>query len=301
MRYTFLLLAGLALVGWPGLHSIHAECQSAHTHIGINPTWRPADWSTPAIGAVDPDPTDNNQLWFFSVPPVHKCATPGWPNWAQSDGSPFLLLSRVIEDGQPMVKPGDPNKTLYTCRFQYTKAGGYFAEDGLEHIDGWHSAHGPQGAWNLESMDAQTIPAWDLSIERVGISANLAENDFFCLLPNDSAVLTQNGTTVSLEKRWLSDFNAWGLHDHMGFYFWLDAADNEVSVTFAAHDAGGLYRRSADATFRFARTVIVPIQGDLNKDGVVDQKDLDILNANWGQSGVVSGKDVGEHDHDHEE
>ena len=40
----------------------------AHTHIGVNPTWRP-DWNAPGdpAGATDSDPTDDNQLWFFSI------------------------------------------------------------------------------------------------------------------------------------------------------------------------------------------------------------------------------------------
>ena len=277
---------------------VRAECAAAHTHIGVNPTWRPADWSAPGVGSVDPDPTDDDQLWFFSLPPVHACATPGWPAWAQSDGSPFLLLSQVIEDGQPMVKPGEPDKTLYTCRFQYTKAGGYFARDGLEHIDGWHSGHGPQGAWNLESVDEATVPAWDIYVERAGVSENLAEDDFFCLLPDDRAVLTEDGATVSLEKRWLSDFSAWGMHEHMGFYFWLDAADDEVAVAFAAHDASGRYRRSADTTFRFARQVCVPVAGDVNHDGVVDVEDLRTVLDNFGLSGIVAGQETSYHDED---
>jgi hypothetical protein len=266
-----------------------AECTSAHTHIGVNPTWRPASWNSPGVGSVDPDPTDDNQLWFFSLPPVHACATPGWPDWAQSDGSAFLLLSPVLEDGERLAKPNDPNKILYTCNFQYSKAGGYFAKDGLDHINGWHSAHGPQGAWNLESTDPNTEPTWNLYLERIGVSANLDEDDFFFLLPDDTAVMMTDGDTYDLEKTWLSDKNAWGLHEHMGFYFWLDDTDEEVSITLVVHDASGYYIRSADTTLVFARQVIIPITGDVNHDGVVDSNDIDIVTENLGRSGVVSG------------
>lgn len=270
--------------------SLWAECTSAHTHIGINPTWRPASWDTPAVGSVDPDPTDDSQLWFFSLPPVHACATPGWPDWTQTDGSPFLLLSPVVEEEEYVTKTDDPNKILYTCNFQYSADGGYFAEDGLDHINGWHSGHGPQGAWNLESVDANTEPTWDLYLERVGVSDNLDEDDFFFLLSDDSAVMEANGDTYDLEKSWLSDNDAWGLHVHMGYYFWLDDSDDEVSVTVAVHDASGQYTRSADTTIAFAKEVIIPTTGDVNGDGVVDVNDVDIVEANLGASGIVSGE-----------
>jgi hypothetical protein len=249
---------------------------------------------------VDTDPTDNNKLWFFSLPPVHPCGTPGWPNWSQTDGSPFLLLSPVLEGDLPIVNPADPNKTLYTCSFQYSKAAGDFAEDGKVHLDGWHSAHGPQGAWNLQSVDADTVPTWDLYLERVRVSDNLDQDDFFFLLPDDSVAMAANGDTYDLEKAWLSDKNAWGLHLHMAYYFWLDDADDAVSVTVAVHDASGQYVRSADTTLVFAKQVIVPVMGDVNKDGIVDINDMEILVEHWGRSGVYRGDENNPHDHDHD-
>ncbi len=294
-----LFVCQILMLLWPT--ASRAECSSAHTHIGINPTWRPADWSQPGVGADDPDPTDNDQLWFFSLPPVHACATPGWPNWAQSNGNTFLVLSPLLEGDAYITKPDDSGKVLYTCNFTYTKAGGYGDPNGLQHINGWHSAHGPQGAWNLESVDANTVPLWDIYIQREAVSSNLEEDDFFVLLPNDTPVLQRNGDVYALEKQWLADQNAWGLHEHMGFYFWLDAGDDEVSVVLSAHDAGGLYRRSASTRIAFAKTVIQPVAGDINGDGVVDYDDLVILVDHWGQSGLYHGDqhDPDDHDHDH--
>jgi hypothetical protein len=265
-----------------------AECPVAHTHIGKNPTWRPADWNHPGDGTVDLDPTDNNKLWFFSLPPVHACATPGWPNWEHSNGNTFLVLAPVMEEDARITKPDDPNKELYTCSFTYSKADGYGDPNGLQHIDGWHSAHGPQGAWNLESLDANIVPAWDIYLKRERISPNIAEDDFFMLLPDDTPVLEKDGDIYFLEKRWLTDENAWGIHDHMGFHFWLDEEDDEVYVVFSAHDAGGMYQRSSDFVIRFAKTVTQPVQGDLNGDGVVDIYDLEILIEHWGKSGIYS-------------
>jgi hypothetical protein len=279
----------------------YGECTVAHTHIGINPTWRPGDWSTPGEGFVDPDPTDNSRLWFFSLPPIHDSATPGWPAWEQANGNTFLVLTPVCEEGERITKSDDPNKTLYTCNFLYSKAGGYGDPNGLEHVNGWHSAFGPQGAWNLESTDANTIPAWDIYLQREGVSSNLDEDDFLMLLPDDTPVLEHNGDTYFLEKEWLDDENAWGIHTHAGFYFWLNDADDEVYVVLSAHDAGGLYQRSANFTVRFAKTVIQPVTGDLNNDGVVDVEDLQILVDHWGQSGIYSGEQVEAHDHNHED
>lgn len=276
------------------------DCPLAHTHIGVNPTWRPADWSSPGVGALDPDPTDDLQLWLFSIPPVHPCATPGWPNWSQVDGSPFLLLSPVLEEEQPIVKPDDPNKTLYTCNFTYTREGGYGDEKGLHFLEGWHSAHGPQRAWNLESVDANTVPAWDIAIQRVRVSANLEGDDFFCLRSDDTDTLVADGESALLTKHWLNDKQAWGLHENMGFYFWLDESDEEVSVTLYVYDQGGLYLRSADTVFRFAKHVCVPIAGDTNGDCVVDIHDLEIVVENFGKTGIVHGEDAGHGDHDHD-
>lgn len=293
-----LLLGGLLLAARPPV--ARAECAVAHTHIGINPTWRPADWSRPAEGSVDPDPTDDDKLWFFSLPPGHACATPGWPNWTQTDGTPFLVLSPVLDEDQRITKPEEPAKVLYTCAFHYTKANGYGDPNGLEHVDGWHSAHGPQKAWNLESVDEATVPAWDIYIRREYLSPNLAEDDFFTLLPDDTPALERNGEIYTLNRRWITDVNAWGFHDHMGFYFWLDEEDEEVYIVVSAHDAGGLYQRSADFVLRFARTVVQPIAGDLNSDGVVDIHDLEILVENWGRSGLYHGDDAEHHDHEHD-
>ena len=272
-----------------------ADHAYAHTHIGINPTWRPADWSSPGVGAVDLDPTDNSQLWFFSVPPVHPVATPGWPNWEQTDGSPFLVLTPVLEEGQYITKPGDSSKFLYTSNFLYSKAGGYGDPNGYQHLDGWHSAHGPQGAWNLESIDENTAPTWEIYVQRERISDNLDADDFFTLLPDDTSALENDGDVYFLEKEWLADQNAWGLHAHMGFYFWLDENDKDVYAVFSAHDASGRYERSADCVIHFAKTVIQPTPGDMNGDGIVDILDIDtILDTiidHWGLSGIFSGLD----------
>jgi hypothetical protein len=86
----------------------------------------------------------------------------------------------------------------------------------------------------------------------------------------------------------------------MGFYFWLDEDDDEVSVVVSAHDAGGTYQRSADFVLRFAKTVIQPIPGDLDGDGVVGIHDFEIFVAHWGLSGVYCGADHEALDHDHE-
>jgi len=272
----------------------------AHTHIGINPTWRPVDWNEPAQGALDPDPTDNNKLWLFSMPPVHEAATPGWPAWEQANGNTFLILTPVLEEGQCIAKPGDPDKTLYTCNFLYSRDEGYGDAHGAEHLEGWSSAFGPQAAWNLESTDANTVPAWNIYLRRERISSNLDEADFLLLLPDDTAALESDGDAYFLEKEWLDDENAWGIHTHAGFYFWLDEGDDEVAVVLSAHDAGGLYERSADFTIRFAKTIIEPIAGDVNGDGIVDLEDLKIVVENWGKSGLYSGEDQGLHDpHEH--
>ncbi len=288
-----LLLILSALVGIS-----QADCPVAHTHIGRNPTWRPADWNNPGSDSIDTDPTDDNKLWFFALPSVHPSATPGWPDWTQTNGGPFLLLAPVLEGGQPVTKPGDPNKELFTCSFMYSKTGGYEDPSGMFHLDGWHSAHGPQGAWNLESTDASTVPAWDIYLKRERVSSNLDANDCFGLLPDDTPVLQSNGDTYSLEKHWLEDKGAWGIHAHMGFYFWLDESDEEVSVVVSAHDSGGVYERSTDWTIRFARRVCSPVHGDLNGDCVVDFADMAIMASHWANSGLHSGSQE-EHDHDH--
>jgi hypothetical protein len=297
MILTAIIPSGLAAQESTHTHG-HGDAV-AHTHIGINPTWRPSDWSRPDEGAIDLDPTDNNKLWLFSMPPLHPAATPGWPHWQQANGSTFLVLTPVLEEGHPIAKPSDPNKVLFTCDFLYDKEDGYGDPHGAEHLDGWSSAFGPQGAWNLQSTDAKTVPAWDIYVRRERISANLEEDDFFALQPDDTPAMQKNGDLYPLEKRYLVEEGAWGIHDHMGFYFWLDDADEEVSIVLSAHDAGGMYQRSADFTMRFAKTVIQPIPGDLNGDGTVDIHDLEILVEHWGRSGIYHG---GEHEpHDHHE
>ena len=142
-----------------------------------------------------------------------------------------------------------------------------------------------------------------LPVVREEYGLELEEDDFFMLLPDDTPALEADGAVYSLEKRWLAEKNAWGLHEHMGFYFWLDEGDEEVSVVLSAHDAGGVYQRSADFTIHFAKTVIQPVPGDVNGDGVVGIHDLEILVEHWGRSGVYHGDRNGphgyEHDHDH--
>ncbi len=299
------IVAGVLGTMGPAVSLAHNHSDAiAHVHIGVNPTWRPADWNEPSQGAVDSDPTDDNKLWLFSMPPMHQAATPGWPNWEHTNGNTFLVLSPIQEDGTHIAKPGDPNKELYTCDFLYSKDKGYGDPEGAEHLNGWSSAFGPQGAWNLAAGDANNTPAWSLQVRREGVSGNLDANDFFMLLSDDTPVLQTDGETYTPAKRWLSDENAWGIHTHLYFYFWLDASDNEVSVVLSAHDTGGLYQRSANATIRFARTVIQPVTGDLNNDGVVDIGDLEILTRQYGKSGIYhGGQSVGhtEDEHDHEE
>jgi len=270
----------------------------AHLHVGINPTWRPADWSRPDEGSVDSDPTDDSKLWLFSMPPTHMAATPGWPNWEHGNGNTFLVLSPVLEEGEHIVKPGDPNKELYTCNFLYSREKGYGDPEGAEHLDGWSSAFGPQGAWNLAAGDADHAPAWNIQLRRERISGNLDADDFLMLLPDDTPILQSDGASYALPKTWLADENAWGIHAHTGFYFWLDEADNEVYVVLSAHDAGGLYQRSADVTIRFAKTVVQPIPGDLNNDGIVDIEDFRIIFENWARSGIYRGQDHEGHKHE---
>ncbi|NLX22475.1 MAG: PEP-CTERM sorting domain-containing protein [Phycisphaerae bacterium] len=233
-----------------------ADCPIAHTHIGVNPTLRP-DWSEPANRALDTDPdlTDNNKLWFFSLPPAHAAGTPGWPAWSNADGSAFLLASpETGPGGSAIIHPTDPTRQLYTCRFMWSKANGYDDSLGVQHVDGWHSAHGPGGMWSLESVDEQTVPGWDLYLKREGTS--LAEHDFFMELPAGASVLTANGSSHQLPKAWLPDSNAWGLHEHMTFYFWLSADGSDIgdefSATFSVYDASGMYTASDPFTFHFA-------------------------------------------------
>ncbi len=295
---VYLIVAAAFLCTSGAAYSDHPV---AHTHIGINPTWRPLDWSKPADGFVDIDPTDDNKLWFFSVPPSHACATPGWPNWEQENGNAFLVLTLVTEAGEHITKPGDLNKVLYTCCFTYSQEGGYGDTGGIRHLDGWHSAFGPQGAWNLESIDVDTVPAWDIYIKRERVSSNLNEDDFFTLLADDTPALQSDGEIFMLGKEWQSDNDAWGIHEHMGFYFWLEDNDDEVYIVLSAHDAGRMYQRSSDYVMRFAKTVCRPVPGDLNGDGLVDINDLEILIKHWGVSGFYSGEDSEPHDHEHED
>lgn len=80
------------------------DCPLAHTHIGKNPTWRP-DWNDPGNPdlATDPDPTDDNKLWFFSIPPIDPLApTPGWPNWG--DPVPTENVIRCMSTGRSVAQ-----------------------------------------------------------------------------------------------------------------------------------------------------------------------------------------------------
>jgi len=230
-----------------------ADCPLAHTHIGINPTLRP-DWSDPGTSAGDLDcwSGDDNQLWMFSTPPVHAVApTPGWPQWGEDPvqpGAPFLkLVPELDEFGDPIPKPTDPAKFLYTCRFKWSADLGYGDPDGVQHLDGWHSAHGPRGMWGLESVDEETEPSWDVGIRRV--STSLADQtDFLMIKQDDTGVLTADGDTYKFtaangEKLWLEDKNAWGIHSHMGFFFYLpDTMLGEtVWCDFTAFDDSGMY------------------------------------------------------------
>lgn len=249
LRYVLFVILALMVT-----NSVFADCPLAHTHIGVNPTWRP-DWTDPGnpAAATDSDPTDDNKLWFFSVPPVHPLApTPDWPQWGTEPGDstkPFLKLTPKLIGGNKVYKPGDQSKSWYNCEFLYHKTEGYGSENGMQHLDGWHSAHGPQGKWNLESADEQTTPGWDIWIERVGTS--LADSTDFAM--QEGSYLTSDGDTYQLPKDWLPDKNAWGFHEHMSFDFWLseDMLGDTVSVTFSAYDAGGMYDPSDDFTIDF--------------------------------------------------
>ena len=244
-----------------------ADCPLAHTHIGVNPTWRP-DWNDPGnpAGATDTDETDDNQLWFFSIPPTHATApTPAWPNWGDPADTPFLqLVEETDAGGDPITKPGDASKTLYVCRFMYGPDG-YGDPDGVQHLDGWHSAEGPQGVWDLAIGDELNEPVWDIGIRREGTSMS-DPTDFFMLLPDDSIVLGADSDAYKFsdygEKIWEADEGRWGIHSHMGFHFWLDdpQVDDVFTATFTAFDDGGLYTPSDPFTFRFA----VPEPGTLS-------------------------------------
>jgi hypothetical protein len=260
LKIIVLLAAPLSLLT---PHILLADCPFAHTHIGINPTARP-DWSDPGNRSLDTDsdPTDDDKLWFFSLPPVHPAGTPGWPEWSDADGSPFLLLKPDLDPfGNPQLKPGDPSKMRYTCEFKYSAVHGYDDPNGFVHLDGWHSAHGPGGMWSLSSIDQATVPQWDLKLVRMGSS--IAEDDFFM---EDGGIryLSTDGSEYDLGKQWLEDKNAWGLHDHMSFNFYLAAdGSDEGSVatsTFSVYDAGGLYQSSDNFEFRFA---VVPEPANL--------------------------------------
>ena len=254
---VILLLATVMLTARIG--RVWADCPLAHTHLGKNPTWRP-DWSDPENSelATDPDDTDDSQLWFFSLPPVHPVApTPAWPDWGDPNDAPFLwLVPETDEFGEPVGPNGDGNY-LYVCRFGYHQYGGHSSPPtpgSLKHLDGWHSAHGPQGAWNLESVDQDTVPDWNIFLRRE--DASVTGDDFFMLLPDDTAVLTAKGSTYDLRRQWLTDHNAWGFHEHMSFYFWLPEYDPQGSpvqpwVEFTAHDAGQVYDSSDVFRLRF--------------------------------------------------
>ena len=251
---TRTLLVFMAILA-VGLSTASASAQHAfaHTHIGINPTWRP-DWSDPGNPdlATDPDSSDDNQLWFFSVPPIHPVApTPNWPYWGSVD-DPFLrVIQETSPTGDPIQKPGDPTKSLYTCRFTWSKENGYDDPAGYQHLDGWHSADGPQGVWNLAGGDAANEPDWDIYLQRE--STSLPEDDFFMLLPDDTPILTADDSTYQLGKEWSTDEQIWEIHSHMSFNFWLsdEQVGELVTATLSAYDAGGMYSAADRYTFVF--------------------------------------------------
>ncbi len=259
---------------------VSAHTNIAHTHIGVNPTWRPdlTALADPA-SASDPDPTDDNQLWLFSLPPMHAVApTPGWPDWSDAQGRPFLLLTPFREEGELIYKDDNSGKCLWKCEFDYSKANGYGDESGVEHLDGWHSASGPQGKWDLAGGSAEQEPGWDIYLVRK--CSSVAEEDFLMLLPGDLPVLTADGESYHMGKEFGGV--SWEIHSHMGFGFWL-APDfaGEVSATFYVYDAGGMYQRSADYTFRFATEVCVAPAGDIDGNCQVDLRDLAVLAQDW--------------------
>jgi hypothetical protein len=237
-----------------------ADHPVAHTHIGKNPTWQP-DWNDPGnpAGATDPNPNDDNKLWLFAVPPIHPVApTPGWPEWGDPNDDPFLLLVPEVDAfGDPVTKPGEPEKALYICRFSWSEEEGYGDPNGWDHVNGWHSALGPQGVWNLDSTgDPQVEPAWNIALKRE--SASVSGDDFFMLLGDDTAGLTSDGATYNFaahgEKMWEEDDGAWIIHSHTRFCYWLeeDQVGQTVSATLSAFDEGGVYQASDPFAFRFA-------------------------------------------------
>ncbi len=249
------IFALLLSFGAPAL----ADHAFAHTHIGVNPTWRP-DWSNPSNPdlATDTDDTDNNQLWLFSVPPIHPVApTPGWPEW----GDPSRPLSssscrKPMRSATRSTSPATPARHSTSAGSCMVKTG-YGDPDGYQHLDGWHSAHGPQGVWNLASVDQETEPEWDIGLRRE--STSMADpTDFVMIRPDESTAMESDGATYKFsdynEVEWVADENAWGLHSHMTFNFWLDdpQPDEIYTATFTAFDDGDLYTDSDPFTFRFA-------------------------------------------------
>lgn len=253
-----------------------ADHPVAHTHIGKNPTWRP-DWSDPGnpAGATDPDPNDDTKLWLFAVPPINPVApTPGWPTWGDPAADPFLLVVPEVDQfGDPILKPGDPTKQLYICRFNWSQQGGYGDPNGWDHVNGWHSALGPQGAWDLYSTgDPNVEPAWDIELRRE--SASVVGDDFFTLLGDDSAGLLADGATYNFaahgEKEWDDEDGAWLIHSHMRFCFWLPEGQmgQTVTATLSAFDNSGMYQPSDPFEFRFA-VVPEPAAGLLSVLGLL--------------------------------
>lgn len=281
-RITF-LLSVIAIFG----HAVYAHTNIAHSHIGVNPTWR-CDWTDPAnpAGVVDTDPTDDNKLWIFSMPPVHETApTPGWPDWSDAQGRPFLLLTPLFDSGEPVYKDDGSGKQLWTCEFHYSKANGYGDHEGVDFLDGWHSAEGPQGAWDLDTGNGENYPPdWDIYLVRKSVS--VAPEDFFMLTSDDVAVLTADGDSYSMGQDYEEDEGRWGIHAHLAFAFWLAPDfDGEVSVTLYAYDAAEIYERSADFTFRFTTEPCIAPAGDINGDCEVNLQDFAILAKDWLSSG----------------
>lgn len=231
---------------------LRADCPLAHTHIGVNPDWRPDN-----PGNSD----DDNQLWFFSLPGGHPIApTPGWPQWGDDPDQPGVPFLKLVPEfhpwGDPILKNGDPTKQRYTCSFKWSQENGYGDPDGAQHLDGWHSAHPDHGMWNLAPGTEFEEPDWDIGIERE--STSVPQDDFFMLSGGVPVLDTDGGThkftTENNEKSWLApDYEAWGIHSHMQFHFYLtgDQLGETVSATFTAFDDSGMYETSEPYEFRF--------------------------------------------------
>lgn len=150
---------------------------------------------------------DDNKLWFFSMP-----GTPGWPTW----GNPLELVKQEggLLDG------------YYVC----------------EALDCWHSAHPAHGNWQLGGVDPNTLPTWQIGLERVSFDAGfmMIEEDTF------EPVLTADGEVYTFPHLWMDDkyneggtLGAWGFHYHLMFIVGPEAEEGEFfTATFRARDVG---------------------------------------------------------------